>query len=335
MLEQPTPETRTDAEEVFCPHFLVVGVVKGGTTALYNLLDRHPGIHLPPIKETNFFSRANMRPVDFTREYALDVRLDVDAYIRGGMKQVVHIAHVNDAARYAALFAGARAGQVLGEVCPSYAICPSAAGAIHAARPDAGIFFMLRDPVQRAWSQYIMNLREGKTTERDFLLEVEHDSRQPKQGWGVNHQYLSLGLYADQVERYIRLFGKDRVQVLLHEQFKQDPKGMMRQVFAQIGVAPMDDMDVSGKFNEAAVPRNAALNRLLVRSGALSTMKSLVPRNLRGGFKNMLYSKKDLPQLSEEQARALWERYAADVDRLSTMLHTDLCQWWGPQAANA
>jgi hypothetical protein len=58
------PHTLTDKAE-FCPDFLVVGVVKGGTTALYNLLDRHPAIHLPPIKETNFFFPCRYAPCGF------------------------------------------------------------------------------------------------------------------------------------------------------------------------------------------------------------------------------------------------------------------------------
>lgn len=330
----PTPQQATGA---FCPDFLVVGVVKGGTTALYNLLDRHPDIHLPRIKETNFFSRADMRPADFGREYSLDVRLDPAKFIKDGMKEVVHIAHVNDPSQYAALFGQAAPGQTLGEVCPSYAICPSAAAAIHDARSTARIFFMLRDPVQRAWSQYIMNLREGKTMETDFLKEVRQDDKKPKKGWGVNHQYLPLGLYAEQVKRYLEVFPKGNVHVLLHERFKQDPAATMREVFDSIGVRQMEDLDVSGKFNEAAVPRNAALNRILVRSGVVSAVKGMVPRHLRGGFKEMLYSKakKDMPTLPPGQAKELWEFYASDVDRLSNLIDMDLRQWWGPKTAKA
>lgn len=328
---QATPD-RHDVGEApaFCPDFLVVGVVKGGTTALYNVLDRHPGIYLPPVKETNFFSRADMHPAEFLREYALDANLDVARFIRNGMKEVVHLAHVNDPGQYAALYAQARPGQVQGEVCPSYAIAPTAAAAIHAANPAAKIIFMLRDPVKRAWSQYIMNLREGKTMERDFLREVERDGQQAKQGWGINHQYLALGMYAGQVQRFLELFPRNQVHVLLHERFKQDPAGTVRQVLQAIGADPEAELDLSGKFNEAAVPRNAALNRLLVRSGAISAVKAMVPRRMRGGFKELLYSRRHMPALPLDQAKALWELYASDVERLSNMLGMDLMRWWGP-----
>lgn len=329
-LEQPL-----QAIDMFCPQFLVVGVVKGGTTALYNLLARHPGIYLPPIKETHFFARADMQPAFFSREYRLDVERDIGSYINKGMREVLHSAHVTDPAHYHALFAKATEGQVTGEVCPSYACSPSAAAAIHERRPAAHIFFVLRDPVQRAWSQYLMNLREGKTMERDFLREVQRDAAQPVTGWGVNHQYLALGRYSGQVQRYLGFFPKEQVHILLHEEFRKSPAGVLRQVLDPLGLALPAGLDLGGKFNEAALPRNATLNRMLVRSGVLASVKALVPRKFRSGFKQLLYSGRSLPNLPAGHAEELWKYYADDVDALSAMIGRDLRQWWGPKRDRA
>lgn len=311
------------------PDFFVVGVVKGGTTALYNLLARHPSVHLGPIKETNHFSRGDMAPEHFSREYALDVRMDIGKYIANGMKEVVHIAHVNDPAQYLRLLSGARPDQLIGEVCPSYAICPSAAAAIHAVRPDAHIFIILRDPVRRVWSQYLMNLREGKTTESDLLKEVFSDDRRSPKGWGVNHQYLSLGLYADQVARYLALFPKDHVHILLHEDFKKDPDAVLGGMLNDLGLDRTLSNDTGERFNEASLPRSPMLNRLLVRSGVLRRAKDLVPRGLRGRLQALLYSKASMPELPLAQAEELWQYYAADVDRLSELMGRDLRKIWG------
>lgn len=329
-LQRPEPAPGT-----FCPQFLVVGVVKGGTTALYNLLARHPAIYLPPIKETHFFARADMHPQDFAREYKLDVERDLDRYIKDGMKEVVHSAHVVDPVHYRALFAQASQGQVTGEVCPSYACSPSAAAAIRQSGPNAHIFFVLRDPVKRAWSQYLMNLREGKTTEQDFLVEVRRDAERSRTGWGVNHQYLALGMYSAQVERFMQLFPKHQVHVLLHEQFKASPADVLRQVLVPLGLELPASLDLGGKFNEAALPRNATINRLLVRSGALAKVKALVPRKFRSGFKQILYSGRSLPELPAAQAEELWKYYASDVDALSAMIGMNLRQWWGPKQDRA
>ncbi len=315
-------------EQTRYPDFFVVGVVKGGTTALYNILARHAQVHLGPIKETNHFSRADMRPSEFSREYALDVRLDLPGYLANGMREVVHIAHVERAEDYLKLLSKARSGQMIGEVCPSYAISPSAAAAIHAVRPDAKIFFMLRDPVRRAWSQYVMNLREGKTTEPDFLKEVYTDDALPHKGWGINHQYLALGRYAEQVERYLALFPKDQVHILFQEDLKADPNALIREVLRGLGVDQELSLDGSERFNEAAVPRNATLNRLLVRSGVLRRVKDMVPRSMRGGFKDLLYSKESMPSMSPAQAQELGSYYADDVASLSELIGRDLRSMW-------
>jgi hypothetical protein len=326
------PEQRnTPGRPLRYPDFFVVGVVKGGTTALHSLLSEHPGVYLSPIKETNFFSRADMRPELFGREYALDIRMDVKSYIAEGMKEVVHITHVDDADDYRRLFGKAGSGKKLGEVCPSYAICPSAASAIHSVVPDARIFIMLRDPVRRAWSQYMMNLREGKTRNPDFLNEVMTDDARAPKGWGINHQYLALGDYGPQVQRYLDLFPRDRVHVMLYEDFKTDPSVTLRGMFKGIGVAEEVMVDTGKSSNAAAVPRNPAINGLLVRSGVLKAAKDLVPRNMRGSFKNLLYSKKDMPRMPREHAVRLWEHYAPGVERLQAVTGLDLKAVWGPE----
>jgi Sulfotransferase family len=310
--------------------FFVVGVVKGGTTALYNYLAQHPEVYLTRIKETNHFAKDDVQPEHFGKEYALDVRIDLAKYIAGGMREVVHIAHVNDDAQYAALYSKAKEQKALGEVSNSYAICPSAAARIRAYNPHAKLFIMLRDPVRRAWSQYLMNLREGKTSEKDFLREVHADHDRRPKGWGVNHQYLELGKYAGQIRRFRELFPQEQFHVLLYEDYVKDPAATMRQIFGTLGVDPQVPIDFSERHNSAAMPRHQALNSVLVKSGVLKTVKDLVPRGGREMFKRMLYSEDNVPKLDHQTANALWSEYATDVSELGDMLGKDLLTYWGP-----
>ena len=102
------------------PDFFVIGVVKGGSTSLYHYLDQHPEVYLPPIKETNHFAKADIHPEDFLPEYALDVKLDLDAYIKKGMPEKIHIAHVNSDEHYFALYDKVEGEKTLGDVSNSY-----------------------------------------------------------------------------------------------------------------------------------------------------------------------------------------------------------------------
>jgi hypothetical protein len=322
---------RSDADRPLrYPDFFVVGVVKGGTTALHALLGDHPGIYLSPIKETNFFSRFDMQPEHFGREYALDVRMDVKRYIAGGMKEVVHIAHVDDPDDYRRLFSKARTRHKLGEVCPSYAICPSAAGTIRSVAPEARIFIVLRDPVLRAWSHYLMNLREGKTRNPSFIDEVMTDAVRSPNGWGINHQYLALGEYDVQVQRYLHHFPRQQVHVLLYDDLKSDPKATLRSMFKALGVMEGVAINTDQHSNTAALPRSAAMNAMLVRTGVLKTVKDLVPRGMRSGLKNVLYTRKGMPQLPRDEALRLWQHFAPGVERLQVMTGIDVSKRWGP-----
>ncbi|MEO8734385.1 MAG: hypothetical protein ABI373_08640, partial [Flavobacteriales bacterium] len=115
---------------------------------------------------------------------------------------------------------------------------------------------------------------------------------------------------------------------LFQEDLKADPNALIREVLRGLGVDQELSLDGSERFNEAAVPRNATLNRFLVRSGVLRRVKDMVPRSMRGGFKDLLYSKESMPSMSPAQAQELGSYYADDVARLSELIGRDLRSIW-------
>lgn len=310
------------------PNFFVVGVVKGGTTSLYHYLSQHPDIYLPPIKETNHFAREDVNPAHFLREYAMDVKIDLDAYIKGGMKEQVHIAHVDDDEHYLALFSKVDQEKAVGEISNSYMICPSAARAIHNFNPEAKIMVVLRNPIKRAWSQYLMNLREAKSDADDFIREIQEDHSANPKGWGVNHQYLELGKYSRQLKRYIDFFGRDKVLVVFFEEYKRTPDVVMRRICEFLGVDPSFEFDLSGKSNTSSLPRNPALNRMLTRTGVIASAKRLTPKSLRQKFARVLYSDKNMPAMSADQIDWLRDYYSDEVGELGKLLNKNMAEFW-------
>ncbi len=310
------------------PNFFIIGVVKGGTTSLYNYLSQHPDIYLPPIKETNHFSKSDIRKEDFLKTYSLDVEIDLDKYIRLGMKEVVHIAHVNNEEHYKALFSKVENQRAIGEISNSYMICPSSASSIFEFNPSAKIIVMLRNPIQRAWSQYLMNIREAKSCHESFIQELKSDDSCEKKGWGVNHQYLELGKYAEQLQRYVDLFGREQILVLFHEDYKEDTAGTMSEICSFLEIDASFQFDTSQKSNISSLPRFGFLNKVLIESGILQGLKKQVPRSLRRKFNTLLYTSKDLPKLSPDQKDWLRTYYMKEVNALTSFLSYDVTDKW-------
>ena len=186
------------------PNLFLVGAAKAGTTSLYAELARHPEIYMSPMKEPHFFSR-----------------IEPAAQLGG------FFPHVSDEDEYLALFEGAGDEPVVGEASTSYLWDPPRPpSGSREAVPEAKILIVLRDPVERAYSHYRNDVREGMER-RSFLEALAAEQRDGPGGWGVSSLYMDCGRYAEQLTRYVDRFG-DRVKVLFFEDFVTDEAGRDR-----------------------------------------------------------------------------------------------------------
>jgi hypothetical protein len=309
------------------PNFFVVGAVKAGTTALHLFLDQHPEIFMSPVKETNFFSQPDMHAEHFNRDYRHDVNVNLERFLEGSMSRKIHIANVDRWEDYQRLFRDAKGFKAIGEASNSYLLCPSAAAAMAERCPDARVLMMLRNPVERVWSQYLMNLRLGKTLSEDLIAEFEADSTKEHQGWGVSHNYRELGMYAGQLQRFYDHFPRQHVKVLLYDDYRLNPEATIRDIFRFLGVNPDVVIDLDQRPNEAAVPRFKQLNYLLFQSGLVNKVKQIVPESWKGAAKQAMFSNKDMPAMAEHERIYMRELYRKDVLQLGQMLNRDLSHW--------
>ena len=199
------------------PHFLGIGTQKGGTTSLYQLLRQHPDVFLPEQKEVHYFSKH---------------------YQLGDSWYLNH-------------FAASKPGQLRGEITPYYLFHEAAPQRIAAMRRSMRLIALLRDPVERTLSQYFHSSRLGlETLPLESALAAEasrlQGSAERIQQAGITdlhhqeHSYLSRSRYDIQLQRYIALFGSQRVLVLRSEDlFAQDP-ACLRRLCGFLGVAPFE-----------------------------------------------------------------------------------------------
>jgi hypothetical protein len=219
---------------------------------------------------------------------------------------------------YLALFDGATDERLVGEASTSYLWATKAAERIHRVSPDASILIMLRDPVERAYSQYWNDVREGIES-RSFPEALAEEERSGPGVWGVTSLYTDCGRYADQVARYLDLFG-DRVLVSFFEDFVGDQAGTVARIEAFLGLERTETATPAGRMNPASLPRNLLSGRVLGSGSLRRLARATVPRALRARARGALL-KEVSPQPMDPEARArLVELFRPEAARVAELL---------------
>jgi Sulfotransferase family len=200
------------------PNFFIIGAAKAGTTSLYQYLAQHPDIYMSPIKEPNYFS-TEINFEDVRPEVQERIKLlKIDAYLKGDMKRTIHRAFIKNQNQYESLFRFVANQKAIGEASASYLYSPEAANAIKKYNPDAKIIIVLRNPVQRIYSHYLMDRRMA-ITQLSFEEALLEDKNNPLKMWGSKSLYYELSEYYEQVKRYYDTFPQSNILLYLVKNF--------------------------------------------------------------------------------------------------------------------
>jgi Sulfotransferase domain len=291
------------------PNLIIPGAAKAGTTTIHYFLAQHPRVFIPRVKEPHFFSN------DLVWERG------VEAYVRNH-------------------FEGAAGFEVRAEATPHYLFYEKAARRIAEVLPQSHHRFLvvLRDPVARAYSLYWNMVHEGHELLSFEEALASEDGREGIQEierlGGIRWQYFGSGLYAKQIECWMRHFARERFFFVLTEDLQSDPAGTMDGVFRFLGLAPLESLDAVPK-NAAARPRSRSLQSFLRRPNrARKLLGTLVPERWKAGFaESILRANRRrfaYPPMHAETERTLRERFASDVERLQSLIDRDLSSWLPP-----
>jgi hypothetical protein len=295
--------------------FVVLGAPKAGTTAFFRMLTAHPQVYGTPVKEPHFFLLGE-RPPSFTGP---------------GDEEMFNRQAVWRREDYSALFAPARPDELVGEASPNYLGSADAARRLADYAPGVRLIVLLRDPVQRAQSAYLHLRRDGREPLERFADALDAEPDRIARGWEPLWHYANLGFYYRQLTVYLRLFTRDHLLVLSHDELVREPAALMRRVFAFLGIDPEAPVQTGTHLNVSGRPRSRLVQRSLFGDNALKRVgRAVLPVRARRrlweevALRNVMRSR---PMLEETTVRKLRALYYADVAELERLLGWEL-GWW-------
>ncbi len=291
------------------PDFFHVGVFKGGSTALYEALRRHPQVFMPFHKEPLYFGD------DLTRRYG---RMSLEDYMR--------------------LFREAKPGQRIGEASTWYLYSESAAREIKAFSPDAQILVMLRNPVDVMYAEHNQLMFNAMEPITDFAeaLAAEDDRRAGRNlpPWPINVEnlfYRHSVKFAEQLERYFDVFGRERVHVMLFDDLTRDGAAVVSGVLEFLGVDP-SRAAAPPKANENRSVKSPRLQRFIFMPKVLMPLAPTLRRfplvrSMRTRLLNMNSEVKRRPPMDPVLRRRLLDEQTPEIERLGKLIDRDLSSW--------
>lgn len=271
--------------------FIGVGAQKSGTSWIYACLYEHPQI-CAPIKELHFFSRERYQN-------------GIDWYLNK--------------------FSACSADKLKGEFSTSYLYDKQSAGKIHKHFPDVKIIMSLRDPTERAFSQYRNAIKAGEISKN---TKIEDVFKQDK-------SIIEQGMYYEQVKRYVDMFGKEQVLVLIYEDSKKDPAEFIKSIYTFLDI---DESFIPSMLhrpvNIARTPRHVVVDRSMTRIAEFlrrigldkivwSIKKSSIPDMVR-----KVNTQESDMTLSSDVKERLTDIFREDTKKLSEFIDRDLsCEW--------
>ncbi|MEZ4864531.1 MAG: sulfotransferase [Caldilineaceae bacterium] len=292
------------------PTFLVAGAMKSGTTAIYQYLIQHPEVYLSPdCKESRFLT-------------GLSPETDPEICAR--------IPVVTSLAAYSALFQNAKPAQRIGEVDPwCLVLYDRAIPRIQQyLTAESRIIIFLRNPVDRAYSNYYQGARQEFMTRTFKQIIADVESGHPVDWY--ERLILEAGNYFEAIRAYLSTFGTDRVKIILYDEFRNAPMHIYKEICAFIEVDETFIPDMSYTANKGGIPRSKALHRFLTQKTIVTqVLRPFAPVNFRRKLRYYLINRnlKTYPSLDTELRMLLTDYYRTDVEQLQQLLNRDLSGW--------
>lgn len=287
------------------PHldFFVIGAYKAATTTLHHALRAHPDVFVPEHKEPSYL--------------VVHDRPDMNGLLLPGQA-------ITDLARYRGLYADTGNALLSGDISPEYMCDPHAAEVIAQHYPRARLIAILRDPVERAFSDWLMYRRDGLEPAEDFLDAI--DQQQARSGQ-PNGRYLTTGLYGQQLARYYERFDADKILVLFQHDLGRDRDETLGRMADFLGIDRGGFADAPIESNRSGVPESAAMKAAYWARRRAKGAARFVPESAKLRIDSLLQRGLVKPELTDNARDRVAHFFAADVELTERLTGADLSAW--------
>lgn len=305
------------------PNFLVIGAPRSGTTSLYQWLSLHPNVFMPEIKEPHYFTYANMVNVFFE-----DKKVPLPNYSKNW----------ND---YIKLFekADSNIHLAIGEASPTYLASPGAPLLIKQKLPNVRLIAIIRNPIERAFSYYLLGVRDGWAPSSFREALAWEDYMVTKYDIAEVHHYHWFkmgGRYADQLEKYFELF-QSQLRVYLFEDLINKQSDILSDI--------CDFLNIRKDLISMKLPREASSNqprfgrmqhkviRLFYKNPILWKGFQSMPLGFKKRIRKVLQRESlSKNKIATDIAMELLEYYKPQIERLERILGRDLSSWYNVES---
>ena len=282
--------------------FFIVGAPKAGTTSLYHYLSEHPQVEMSSQKEPDYFS---------------DKAIHQQGMYYGKNR-------VNTLDKYESLFVQ-KEGVVYGEGSVSYLFYDNVAEDIKKYNPNAKIIIMLRNPIERAFSHYLMDYRLGLVS--DSFENIITKKSKHKNAHLFYQQYIEVSKYANQIQRYLDFFEKENILFIDYEDFKNNVSKTVDQVYDFLNISTEFAADINTKYNTFTMPKNKGIRFIYSFVFLRKILTFFLPIYLVKNIRAFLFKADKKPELLKETRSQLSIIFNNDIKKLDEVLGKNYSKW--------
>ncbi|NOR54700.1 MAG: sulfotransferase [Sulfurovum sp.] len=293
------------------PNFLIVGAAKAGTTSIYEYIKNHPEIFLTEPKEPTFFSYA-----------------DEDKPVFSMHKEVDFVTKIKD---YSKLYDSVENQKCWGEASTPYLyLYEKTIDNIKRLVPDYNnlkIIIILRNPVERAYSQYMMRIRD-LTEHMSFEDAINDEKNRMENNAHFDFFYLDRGLYYKQVKAYLENF--KNVNIILYDDLRKNNADIIKEILTFLRVDEKYIPDIRKEFNVSGKSKIRFLRSLIIDDYiGKNLLKKILPKSIRKKIQEVIdkYNTQKIP-MEQKDRDFLKKYYKNDIIKLESLIGRDLSSWY-------